>query len=118
VTPRSVLIVEDDEALLETTAMALGDQGHRVSVAANGAEAMASLERQAFDHVLLDLGLPDMKGLDLLETIRRRWPAIIVVVITGRIDSQTAVSAMRLGAHDFLTKPVNAYELTRVIDSR
>src|SRR5207302_1857525 len=84
VSSRSVLIVEDDEALLETTAMALGDQGHRVAVAATGAEAMANLERDVFDLVLLDLGLPDIKGLDLLETIRRRWLATTVIVAGQR----------------------------------
>jgi DNA-binding NtrC family response regulator len=117
VTSRAVLVVEDEPAILETTSMALGDEGHQVTLASNGAQAIASLERQSFDVVLLDLGLPDIAGLDLLQAIRKRWPSVSVVVVTGSLDTKTAVSAMRLGARDFLTKPVNAYQLCKVISS-
>jgi DNA-binding response OmpR family regulator len=117
VSARSVLVVDDDVAILETTSMALTDEGYEVALAGDGAQAIANLERQRFDLVLLDLGLPDVAGLDLLRDIRSRWPAVSVVVVTGRSDTATAVKAMRLGATEYLTKPVNAYQLCRVIAS-
>jgi DNA-binding response OmpR family regulator len=118
VSPRAILVVDDDLAILETTSMALTDEGYDVALAGNGAEAIQRLESRPFDLVVLDLGLPDRPGLDLLRDIRSRWPATGVVVVTGRSDTQTAVQAMSLGAREYLTKPVNAYQLCRVIESR
>jgi DNA-binding response OmpR family regulator len=114
---RAVLLIEDDDVVRETTSMVLGEQGHRVTAARTGADALAYLASGPFDLVLLDLGLPDMPGLDLLGRIRKEWPAAAVIVISGRVDASTAVEAVKLGARDYLTKPVNAYQLRDVIAS-
>jgi UDP-3-O-[3-hydroxymyristoyl] N-acetylglucosamine deacetylase len=118
VSARTILVVDDDVAILETTSMALTDEGYDVALASSGAEALQRLESRAFDLVVLDLGLPDRPGLDLLRDIRARWPATAVVVVTGLSDTQTAVKAMSMGAREYLTKPVNAYQLCRVIEPR
>src|SRR5687767_11657850 len=99
---RSVLIVDDDAIVRETTAMVLEDEGHDVATASSGREALECLERRTVDVVLLDLGLPDASGLEILGAIHTRWPRVAVIVVTGAIDVQSAVDAVKLGARDYL----------------
>jgi DNA-binding NtrC family response regulator len=112
--PRHVLIVDDDPAIRESLPQALAKDGTIVRVAESGTHALASLTPRP-DVILLDMRMPDMSGLDLLPILRERVPKADVVLMTAFDDMGTVVSAMRNGAADFLVKPLDLYELRRVL---
>lgn len=110
-----ILVVEDEPALRLTLKEALASEGYAVETAADGAEAMRALERPRLALVLLDLRLPDVEGLDLLERILERRPDMPVVMITAYSTIENAVAAMRAGAADFLPKPFSPHELRETV---
>jgi two-component system cell cycle sensor histidine kinase/response regulator CckA len=91
----------------------LGDSGYEVETAESGLEALRCLEAEAFDLVLLDLMLPQMSGQEVLDHIRRRYPALPVIMISGIATIDAAVAALRAGAYDFIRKPLESEELLR-----
>jgi DNA-binding response OmpR family regulator len=103
-----VLVVEDDDGVAGAVVGALGAHGHRTARVARGADVWTHL--RAADLVLLDLGLPDGDGLDLLRKLRR-VSATPVLVLTARGDERDVVRGLRLGADDYLVKPVRLGEL-------
>ncbi|HEX6309952.1 MAG TPA: sigma-54 dependent transcriptional regulator [Longimicrobiales bacterium] len=103
---RSILLVEDDAEVLAATGRFFEARDWTVHRAAEADGAMTLYERERPDLVLLDIGLPGVSGLRLLEVIRARDPDATVIMLTGETDVRTAVEAMRLGAENFLTKPV------------
>jgi two-component system repressor protein LuxO len=109
--PADVLIVEDSMSLGSIYRGYLREESYRVSHVPEGASAMARLERDPPDALLLDLQLPDMDGMDILRHIHERRMPIAVVVITGHGSVDKAVDAMRYGAFDFVEKPVSQKRL-------
>jgi DNA-binding NtrC family response regulator len=112
---RRVLVVDDDESLRRVTQVQLEQAGYEVSVASDGAGALATLQKSAQDLVLSDLKMPGMSGLDLLQKIRAEYPDTVVVMITAFGSVDTAVEAMKAGAYDYITKPVRTDELELVV---
>ncbi len=112
-----VLIVEDSASLALGYAAQLEDAGHEVSLCETLAEARRGLTADAFDVVLLDLQLPDGDGLTLFEALKggKGSPSVIVVTADGSLNR--AIKAMRLGAYDFLVKPVAGTRLVNTVDS-
>ena len=110
-----ILVVDDEPALRLTLQEALASEGYRVYTAADGAEATRIVERSKLALVLLDLRLPDVEGLDLVERIVDRRPDLPVVMITAYSTIETAVAAMRAGAADFLPKPFTPRELRETV---
>jgi DNA-binding NtrC family response regulator len=108
---RRLLIAEDEPILRITVADALRKEGWEVSVAADGAEALASFERQLHDVVLTDLLMPRMDGIELLKRVKALRPGTTVLIVTAHGTVDTAVEAMRLGAADFITKPFSIAQL-------
>jgi two-component system NtrC family response regulator len=106
-----ILLVDDDESLRRVTELQLEDIGYRITTAADAHRALAMLARERQDLVITDLKMPRMSGLDLLKEIRSRYPETVVVVITAFGSVETAVEAMKLGAYDYITKPVHPDEL-------
>lgn len=106
-----LLIVDDDKAFRIATAALLQDAGYRVSAAPNGAEALRMIAERDYDLILSDLVMEGMNGIELLKQIRQKLPSACLIMITGFASIQTAVEAMRDGAHDYLTKPCNNDEL-------
>ena len=108
----SVLIVDDEPAIRRLLRTSLAAQGYRTLEATSGAEAFAALAeaRETVDVVLLDLGLPDMDGLDVIRGLREA-SAVPIVVLTSREDERTKVAALDLGADDYVTKPFGMAEL-------
>jgi len=102
----SVLIVEDSMSLGSVYRAYLRDEPYAVSHVPDGAGAMARIERDPPDAMLLDLQLPDMDGMDILKHIHERGVPVAVVIITGHGSVDKAVDAMRYGAFDFVEKPV------------
>ncbi|GFK95023.1 Blue-light-activated histidine kinase 2 [Fundidesulfovibrio magnetotacticus] len=101
-----ILCVDDDAAIRMTIQAYLDDLGHDVSLAPDGEQCLQLPDLNAFDAVLLDLNMPGMGGLATLERLRDLAPELPVVVVSGTGNIQDVISALRLGAADFITKPV------------
>jgi len=112
----SLLLVDDDRQVLESMADWLRSQGLQVDAVRGVAEAAERLSRKAYDLLLVDIRLQDGDGLDLLEQVRRSYPASQVILITGYGDADAAVEALRAGALDYLTKPLIDDELLMSIE--
>ncbi len=104
---KTVLLVDDEPAVLYGYARYFAKAGYDTGDATSLAEARAVVYERRFDAVLLDLNLPDGNGLEWIRTLREEHPEIAIIVITGKGDIPTAVEAMRLGADNFLVKPVD-----------
>lgn len=110
-----ILVVEDDESLRRVTQVQLQQAGYEVSTAGDGPQALAWLEKTPADLVITDLKMPGMSGIELLRRLRADYPEIIVIVLTAFGTVESAVEAMKLGAFDYLTKPLNAEALRLVV---
>jgi DNA-binding NtrC family response regulator len=108
---RTILLVDDEAEVLEVLARFFENKGWLVQRAVDVTGAMAQYERERPDLVLLDIGLPGVSGLQFLEVLRARDADATVIMLTGQTDVRTAVEAMRLGAENFLTKPVELAHL-------
>jgi two-component system, OmpR family, KDP operon response regulator KdpE len=108
--PLKVLVVDDEPPIRKLLRMGLSTQGYEVVDAANGKAALEALS-QKLDLVILDLGLPDMAGHELLRMIRTRNETVPIVVLSSRGDEAGKVQALDLGADDYVTKPFGMDEL-------
>jgi len=102
----SILIVDDEEVVRLSHLRSLLGTDCNAQVAEGGNEALRVMEQHPFDVILLDLRMPDLDGMDVLKIIKQRWPDSEVVVITGYPTIESAKEAVRLGAYDYLAKPV------------
>jgi two-component system KDP operon response regulator KdpE len=105
-----VLLVDDDATLRRTLGIGLRAAGHDVLVAADGRTALQAAREDKPDIVVLDLGLPDLSGVDVLRRLRE-WSSVPVVVLSARAESAEKVQALDLGADDYVTKPFGMDEL-------
>ena len=106
-----VLVIDDEAPLRHSLAMFLGEKGLEVTTAASAAEGLAAAKTQQPEVVILDIRLPDGSGLDLLAPLRRSLPGSRVIMITAYHDMETTIEAMRLGAYDYIHKPLDVEEL-------
>lgn len=116
-----VLLVEDDQALAHGVQLALRDQGFAVNHVNTGAMGLSSIRSGDCDAVVLDLGLPDMDGLEVLKQTRHKFPRLPVLVLTARDGVDDRIRGLDLGADDYLVKPFALPELfarLRVIERR
>ena len=104
-----LLLVDDEEANRDMLSRRLARQGYEVVTAPGGREALAELDRAAYDLVLLDIQMPEMSGLDTLKALRLRFPVhkLPVIMVTAKVQSEDIVEALGLGANDYVTKPVD-----------
>jgi two-component system response regulator AtoC len=107
-----VLVVDDEPDLCALIAEALADEGYEVTCAKDGAEAMAAASASSFDVVLADMRLPKVDGLTLLRWLRSKSPSTDLIVMTGNAAVADAVTVLKEGAFDYLTKPVHLEELS------
>ena len=110
-----VLIVDDDKAFLQILAERMQNRGMEVTTAESAAVALQLLEKESYDAVLLDLMMPEMGGIEALQIMRRKQPEIQVIFLTGHPSVSKGVEAMKLGAMDFIPKPIDMAELTEKI---
>src|SRR5947209_7225156 len=108
---RRVLLVEDEPRLREMLLRAILEMGFEAIGTGTGEMALRVLEKQTFDTIIIDLNLPGMGGMDLLERVHERWPALQAVILTGFGDLEAAKKAIHLDVVDFLTKPCSLSEL-------
>jgi len=113
----TILIVDDEVAVLRFFERALQRDGHHVITAASGAAALDVLSMHDLDLALLDLRLKDMSGLDVFTQLRQQSPATPVIIITAHGSLETAVQALRQGAHDYLLKPCSMVDLRRSVQT-
>lgn len=103
----SILIVDDEENIRQSLTSILEDEGFVVEAVESGGACLAAFERRPYSCVLLDIWLPDMDGLETLRRVKELAPDVAVVIISGHGTIQTAVQATKLGAFDFLEKPLS-----------
>ncbi|HZP41666.1 MAG TPA: response regulator, partial [Candidatus Binatia bacterium] len=96
-----LLVVDDEPSICDALRATLESAGHAVHTSENAIQAMAELERQQFDVVLADLSLPRVSGLELLDSVKRSWPTVEVIVVTGQGSIATAVDAIKRGAYHY-----------------
>ena len=112
---RRALIVDDEEGVRESLRMVLKDTYDAIAVPL-AANALDALSQGSFDVVLLDIVMPGMDGLELLQEIRSRYRRVPVIMLTATKTVKTAVGAMKLGAFDYVTKPFDVEELRVILD--
>ena len=110
-----VLVVDDDKDVGEFLRDALSRWNYDVSLATRGREAVRLISHQIFDAALVDIWMPEMDGLQVLDEIKRHDPALEVVMMTGNPMVETAVQALKSGAYDYLIKPLNLDELQHLM---
>ena len=113
---RKVLVIDDDASLRRVMEMQLEEIGCDVLAVASGKEALGVLEEATPDLVITDLRIPGMSGMDILKSLRTDHPELTVIMVTAYGTVKTAVEAMKAGAYDYLTKPIDYDELTLVVN--
>ena len=113
--PASILIVDDEEGIRESLGALLRDEGYEVAAVASGEECLERLDAGEFDLVLLDVWLKQMDGLETLAQIQTRDAAPMVVMISGHGNIETAVRSTKLGAFDFIEKPLSLSKIMLVV---
>lgn len=111
----NILIVDDEKNIREGLKIALKKEGHDIFLASNGEEAMSLLNSNDIDLVITDLKMPNMDGEALLTNIIKDYSNIPVIILTGHGSVENAVNAMREGAYDFITKPLNLQKLSLIV---
>lgn len=106
----TILIVEDDLQIRNFIAYSLKNEGYNTKIATTGTQAMNILVTETVDMVILDLGLPDIDGLDVLQRLRE-WSEIPVIIVSARDQDKEKAFALDMGADDYLTKPFSSTEL-------
>ena len=106
-----VLFVDDETSLREFMRSELPRLGHEVTVCPDGRAALKALEKGTFDAAILDLRMPGMTGIEVLEQLKQVSPETEAVVMTGHASMETAIEAVRLGAFDYVTKPCKLTEI-------
>jgi DNA-binding NtrC family response regulator len=112
---KSILIVEDEDSTRDTMIDLLSEVGYEVLGAQDGVEAMEMVVEHSFNLVITDLKMPKGNGLQVLEEVKKVNPQIMVIICTGYGTVDTAVKAMRLGAYDYITKPIKTEEMKLVV---
>ena len=105
-----LLVIEDDPAILRFLRAGLGSQGYRLFESVTGSDGLAQAATRAPDLVLLDLGLPDLDGLEVVRRLRE-WTAVPILVVSARGQDQDKILALDAGADDYVTKPFSMGEL-------
>ncbi len=111
----TICIVDDEPAILNSLSNILEDEGYQVVVATNGVEGMKVVRSDSPDLVLLDIWMPEMDGLETLKRLRTQFPGILVVMMSGHGSIETAVKATKLGAYDYLEKPLDLEKVTILV---
>ena len=113
----SILIVDDELSILQSLSGLLTDEGFEVKTASNGYEGLKIVEEESPDLVLLDIWMPGIDGIETLKEIKKNYPTIPVIIITGHGTIETAVKATKLGAYDLIEKPLSIDQIIVTINN-
>ena len=111
-----ILLVDDEEEFINTLTQRLEVRGLKVTGATRGQQAVELIDNQSFDIIVLDLAMPGMDGLETLKKIKEKDPDAEIVMLSGKGTLKSGVEAMKLGAEDFLEKPVDLNDLLKRIE--
>jgi DNA-binding NtrC family response regulator len=111
-----ILLVDDEERFLATTQKLLSRKGFEVFTAPGGAEALDILEQRTIHVVILDVKMPGMDGITVLKQIKKRFPLVEVIMLTGHATVESAVDGLKAGATDYLMKPADIEDLIAKAD--
>jgi len=111
----AVLVVDDEEVMRDVLRTLLGEAGYDVSLAENAEQALDLLKKRAFGAAIVDVMLPDMGGIELLDEIKKADPELVVLMITAFASVETAITAMKKGAFDYVTKPFKHDEVLHIL---
>ncbi len=114
--PTKVLLVDDEKDFIEMLSLRLKEVGERITVAYSGQEGLDTLEKADIDVVILDIKMPGMDGIETLREIKKKYPLVEVIMLTGHGSTETAVEGMKLGAFDYLMKPADFNDLTAKLE--
>jgi DNA-binding NtrC family response regulator len=115
--PTRILLVDDEKDFVEMLGLRLEEAGEKVTSTYSGQECLQVLEKKEIDVVILDILMPGMDGIATLKEIKRRFPLVEVIMLTGHGTTESAVEGMKLGAFDYLLKPAHFGELTAKLES-
>ena len=113
--PIRVLIVDDEDQFVDAVVERLRLRGFEAEGVTSGHEAMELLHQSSYDVVLLDVKMPGLGGLEVIREVKEKWPGLQVVLLTGHGSSQDVEEGMQLGAFEYVMKPVNIDDLTRIL---
>jgi two-component system response regulator PilR (NtrC family) len=113
--PSSILVVDDEEVMRDVLGRLLGQAGYAVTLAEDGARGLALARKQTFDAAIVDIMLPELGGLELLDELRKHDPELVVVMITAFASVETALTAMKKGAFDYIAKPFKHEEVLHIL---
>jgi DNA-binding NtrC family response regulator len=111
----SILILDDDEAVLEALSDVLWDEGYWVETAQTGKEGIRKAREWFFDIALIDVALPDMSGITVLQIFQLKYPTMIKMMLSEYTDLHYAVDAVNIGANAYILKPINPEGLSQLI---
>jgi DNA-binding NtrC family response regulator len=114
--PLKILVIDDELVICSGCRMILSDLGHTVDICNTCKEGLDAIRRENYHLVLLDLKLPDADGMEILKTVRAEKSETYIIVMTGYATIKNAVSAMKLGAFDYLPKPFTDEELVASVE--
>jgi ActR/RegA family two-component response regulator len=114
--PPHILVMEDEQSVAKGLEMTLSEEGYAVDLADTGGLALEAFRQKRFDLLVADLRLPDIDGMEVIKQIKEKRPDTEVIVITGYGTTATAVTAMKLGVHDFLPKPFTEDQIKTAVD--
>ena len=114
-TKLKLLFADDERSLQELMSLELPRMGHDVTVCPDGVTAVAALQKNTYDAILVDLDMPGLTGIQVIEKLKQSSPDTEAVVMTGKSSTETAIAALRLGAFDYLTKPCKLVELEALL---
>ena len=111
-----ILVVDDEEALRTVLSNELAGEGYEVESASDGDEAISKVQNKKFDLLLLDIKMPRVDGFEVLRFIKKTYPAVKVIMLTGFADLKNAIESKKLGAEDFVSKPYDLVDLLTTIE--
>ncbi len=113
--PTRILVIDDEQVVCQSCFRILSEEGYAVETTCNGHEGLTKAEQMPYDILIVDLKMPGIGGMEVLQRVRERHPETDVLVITGYSTVETAVQAMKLGAYDYICKPFSPDELALVV---
>ena len=112
VAAKRVLVVDDEEIVRESYRLALTDAGYMVQAVGNGRDALQACRSDRYDVLLADLRMPDMDGMEVSQAVRKEFPEVRIIIITGYPSPETLAQATQLGVSDYLEKPIGPDRLS------
>jgi len=112
-----IMVVDDEQNIRDIISEFLQEMGHKVTVAVDGLDALDKVAYEQFDLYIIDVYMPRMGGLELIAKLKELQPLAVIIVTTGYSSIDTAIKAIRTGAYHYLTKPIQAEELLKVVES-